>query len=131
MKRLNLIIVLDPTAQQVLMCKRAKDPYQGLYNFVGGKVESDDALSEAYRELSEETGITEQDIVLAPLMTLIYPPFAEEIAVYYGRLQQVITLVEEANPLLWMPINEDFFDHSRFAGEGNIGHMMACIRLLL
>lgn len=40
------------------MCKIAKEPYMGMYNFVDGKIEKEnDGLSEAYRELAEETNI--------------------------------------------------------------------------
>ena len=48
-----------------LFCKRQKDPYNGLNNIVGGKVESGDTSEGAgYRELQEETGITRQEIRL-------------------------------------------------------------------
>ena len=39
MKKLNLIVVSNKNLNQVLFCIRAKEPYKGLYNFVGGKVE--------------------------------------------------------------------------------------------
>ena len=31
---------------------------------------------------------------------------------------------EEVNKLCWMDKNENFFDIEKFAGEGNIGHML-------
>lgn len=39
MKHMNCIVVFNREKDQVLFCKRAKDPYRGLYNFTGGKVE--------------------------------------------------------------------------------------------
>jgi 8-oxo-dGTP diphosphatase len=33
------MIVLSPKGDEWLMCKRRKDPYKGLYNLVGGKIE--------------------------------------------------------------------------------------------
>lgn len=37
------------------MCKRTKNPYIGMYNFVGGKIEKEnDGLNEVYRELIED-----------------------------------------------------------------------------
>jgi len=46
-------------SKELLFCKRTKDPYKGLYNFVGGKIEEmEDGFWAAYRELEEETGIT-------------------------------------------------------------------------
>ena len=39
------------------------------------------------------------------------------------------TLVEEVNKLYWMDINENFFDKEKFAGEGNIGHMLCQVNI--
>jgi len=57
MKKMNIIVVFDETIEHVLMCKRTKEPYKDMYNLVGGKIEDIDGLSEAYRELEEETNI--------------------------------------------------------------------------
>ena len=39
MRKLNLIVVFNEDLTKTLFCIRAKEPYKGLYNFVGGKVE--------------------------------------------------------------------------------------------
>ena len=39
MRKLNLIVVFNETLNKTLFCIRAKEPYKGLYNFGGGKVE--------------------------------------------------------------------------------------------
>ena len=39
MRNLNLIVVFNKNLTESLFCIRAKEPYKGLYNFVGGKVE--------------------------------------------------------------------------------------------
>ena len=63
MRKLNLIVVFNTNLDKVLFCIRAKEPYKGLYNFVGGKVEKNESNDNAaYRELFEETGISNQDI---------------------------------------------------------------------
>ena len=63
MKGYNVIVVFNKEADKMLMCKRVKDPYKGLSNFVGGKIEAgEDGMSAAYRELFEETSITKNDI---------------------------------------------------------------------
>ena len=67
----NCIIVFNKIKDRALFCKRQKDPYKGLYNFVGGKVEpGEDAEAAAYRELFEETGITRRQIRLYRLMEM-------------------------------------------------------------
>ncbi len=35
MKKLNLIVVFNKDLDKVLFCIRAKEPYKGMYNFVG------------------------------------------------------------------------------------------------
>ena len=65
MRKLNLVVVFNNNLDKALFCIRAKEPYKGLYNFVGGKVEKDETNDEAaYRELFEETGISRNDIEL-------------------------------------------------------------------
>ena len=112
------------------MCKRVKDPYKGLYNMVGGKIEKgENGLDAAYRELYEETGITREDIKLVHLMDFSYPLDDCYVEVYAGRLKQNVTVRDEKNPLLWMTLDKNFFDMSLFAGEGNIGHIMEHIKI--
>ena len=38
MKRMNVIAVFNKDLTKTLMCKRTKEPYKNLYNFVGGKI---------------------------------------------------------------------------------------------
>ena len=124
-EKFNLAIVFDPEEKHVLMCYRSKEPYKGLYNFVGGKIEENESeLESTYRELFEETGIKKDDIILKPLIDFVWHPINMEMHVFYGVLKQQIELVDEIHKLYWISVTEDFFDLSKFAGEGNIGHMM-------
>lgn len=73
-----------------------KEPYKGLYNFDGGKVEEDETNYEAaYRELFKETGISTKDIELEHFMDLNYFKYENNIQAYYGILKHEVTLVEE------------------------------------
>lgn len=110
------------------MCKREKNPYKGLYNLVGGKLESDDGYNEAYRELREETNITKDDIELIYFMKFTYVKWELELEVYYGILKHDVKLIEEVNKLEWIDVNDNFFDMSKYAGEGNIGHILEEIK---
>lgn len=126
MKKLNVILVYNKNEDKILMCKREKNPYKGKYNLVGGKVEQgEDELNAAYRELQEETGITKNDITLTNIMNFEYKMSDMELEVYAGKLNKNVELIEEVNKLYWMSKeNENFFDKEKFAGEGNIGHML-------
>ena len=58
MQGYNIIVVFNESADKILMCKRIKNPYKGLSNFVGGKIEKgENGFDAAYRELEEETTI--------------------------------------------------------------------------
>lgn len=124
MKRMNVTVVFDKDIKNVLMCKRAKDPYKGLYNLVGGKIEDDNSLEEAYRELLEETAISKNDISIEHFMDFTYIKWDMELEVYYGVLKHDVELVEEVNKLEWISLEENFFDMTKFAGDGNIGHII-------
>ena len=96
MRKLNLIVVFDKSLNKVLFCIRAKEPYKGLYNFVGGKVEENESNDDvAYRELFEETGISRNDIKLDYFMDSNYFKYEKNIQVYYGILEHEVNLVEE------------------------------------
>ena len=130
MKKLNVIIVYNKEENKILMCKRAKEPYKGKYNLVGGKLEeNEDSLEGAYRELEEETGITKDDTILTYLMNFEYKLLDMQLQVFVGKLNKEKTLVEEVNKLYWMDLNENFFDKEKFAGEGNIGHMLCQVNI--
>ena len=129
MKKYNVIVVFNQNLDQTLMCKRTKEPYINMYNLVGGKIEKDNyGLNEAYRELEEETGITKTDISLIHFMNLTYVKWNKELEVYYGILNKDIDLIEEVNKLEWVSIKDNFFDMNKYAGEGNIGHIIEEIK---
>ena len=68
MQGLNVIWVFNPTADKVLMCKRHKEPYKGLYNLVGGKIE--------YGEDSLRIGIKTLPVTyFCGLSICGYPPY--------------------------------------------------------
>ncbi len=130
MKKMNVIVVFDNKLENTLMCKRTKEPYMGMYNLVGGKIEKEnDGLNEAYRELEEETNIKKKDIDLIHFMNLTYTKWNKELEVYYGILKNEVELIEEVNKLEWVSVNDNFFDMNRYAGEGNIGHIIEEIKI--
>ena len=112
------------------MCERRKEPYKGKLNLVGGKVENNETeISAAYRELEEETGITSKDIKLTYIMNLQYKILDMELEVFEGTLNKDVNLVEEVNKLFWINKNENFYNIEKFAGEGNIWHIIKHIEM--
>lgn len=125
LKHCNCIVVFNKTKDKILFCKRKKDPYKGLYNFVGGKLkkgESSDCA--AYRELFEETGISRKDIQLFRLMDLTYYQQEFVLEIYVGMLHKDVSLVEEVNPLEWLALDEDLANSDKYAGDKNIAHIV-------
>ena len=130
MKKLNIIAVFDKDFNNGLFCIRSKAPFKGMYNFVGGKVEDGESdYDAAYRELFEETGISQSDIKLDHFMDLNYFKHDTNLQVYYGFLDHNVKLVEEKNKLEWVPIDNGLLDNNKFAGNYNIPHIIEQIKL--
>ena len=132
MRKLNLIVVFNKKLDKVLFCIRAKEPYKGKYNFVGGKVEEGESNDfAAYRELFEETGIAKEDIELEHFMDLNYFKYKNNLQVYYGILKHDVSLIEEKNKLEWVTIDKELLDNEKFAGNYNIPHIITQIKVYL
>jgi 8-oxo-dGTP diphosphatase len=119
MQGYNIIMVYSRDRSRLLMCKRRKDPYKGLSNLVGGKIESGEAgIDAAYRELWEETSIAKEQITLHHVMDFTYYFQNCYVEVYAGRLNRDTQVSGEENELYWSDFEHDFFDMSLYAGEG-------------
>ena len=128
MQGYNLIVVYNQTEDKILMCRRKHDPYLGMSNFVGGKIEpGEDGLTAAYRELQEETAITPEDITLTHFIDFTYHLADCYVEVYVGKLNKPVSVQGDENELYWSETDHDFFSLEKYAGEGNIGHIMVHI----
>jgi len=126
----NLIVVYSSDKAKLLMCRRLKEPYKGLSNFVGGKIEEgEDGLDAAYRELWEETAIPREQIRLTHLMDFFYALTPCRVEVYVGRLREDTAVHGDENKLYWSDLEHDFFDMTEYAGEGNIGHILEHVKM--
>ena len=130
MQGYNVIVVYNKAADRLLMCRRSHDPYKGMSNFVGGKIEpGEDGLAAAYRELEEETAITSQDITLTHFIDFTYHLSDCYVEVYVGSLNKEVSVHGEENELYWSGTDCNFFDMEQYAGEGNIGHIMTHVQM--
>ena len=128
--RLNVEMIFSPDGKRILFCRRTREPFLGKYNMPGGHIEAGESDEEAaYRELEEETGIGRDSAALVHVMDFLYYGEDMELQVWAGQLEREVPLREEENPLFWLSAEEDFFDSSRFAGEGNIGHILREVRI--
>ena len=64
-------------------------------------------------------------------MNIEYVAMNKSLEVYFGILNKEVKLIEEVNELEWVPINENFFDMKKYAGEGNIRHIIKEIQLFM
>ena len=62
-------------------------------------------------------------------MNLTYTKWNKELEVYYGILKNEVELIAEVNKLEWVSVSDNFFDMNRYAGEGNIGHIIEEIKI--
>ena len=131
MQGFNLIVVFNTALDRILMCKRVKEPYKGLSNFVGGKIEPrEDGFDAAYRELYEETSITKEDINLKLFANFTYFYGDCYLEIYVGRLNKEVEPHGDEKLLYWSDLNHNFFNSKEYAGEGNIGHILEEIDLV-
>lgn len=129
MQGYNVILLFSQDKDKLLMCKRKKNPYMGLSNLVGGKIEpNEDGLDAAYRELFEETSVSKNDVKIHHVMDLKYYLSDCYVEVYAGNLIRNVTVNGDENDLFWSDLNHNFFDMNEYAGEGNIGHMIETIK---
>ncbi|MDP5274226.1 NUDIX domain-containing protein [Chengkuizengella axinellae] len=130
MQGYNVIMIYNKSMDELLMCNRLKDPYKGLSNLVGGKIEQGESgIVAAYRELFEETGISKEDVTLHHLMDYTYYMHQCYVEVYVGKLKQDIIVSGDENILYWSDLDKDFFNMTLYAGEGNIGHMIEQVNM--
>lgn len=130
MQGYNCIMIYNQDEDRLLFCKRLWDPYEGMYNLVGGKIDDgENGFAAAYRELYEETGILAEDVELTHMMDFTYYNQKCYVEVYVGTLNKDVDLKPEKHPLHWLSLDEDFFSLEKFAGEGNIGHMIEQVNI--
>lgn len=115
----DLVIVCIPQ-QTILLIQRGNDPFKGHWALPGGYVEEGETIpTAAYRELQEETGITNTDLKQVG----IYgdpgrdPRGWTATVVFVGQVSAPIAKAgDDAKEVKWFPINalpELAFDHNK------------------
>jgi len=116
-----LVLRKSQPHDEMLLIKRLKEPFRGLWALPGGFVEIDEELDHAaMRELMEETGVLHRSLKqLFTVGTVGRDPRYRTISVvYYGWFDEHTMLVkagDDAADAQWFPVNELpslAFDHT-------------------
>lgn len=106
LKRSGVMIVLQ-SGDQVLLLKRNKPPYMGLYTPVGGKLEPfEDPYSAAVRETLEETGIQPDVFRYAGVVVETSPGhYNWQCNIYHAEIAYQEAPFCDEGELAWIPID--------------------------
>ena len=128
MKKYVLVLLFNEDMSKILLMERKKNPYLGLYNGIGGKIENDETVFECCkRETIEEINITLNNP--KHLVTCIYPESNKlhknsniELNVMYDIAKEYKFEENEEGIFEWLPINFVLDTNNKsIAGYGNVG----------
>lgn len=129
MKKFVVIFLFTKDYKKVLMIKRNKQPYQGCWNGIGGKIEENETEIQAtIRECYEETGIKLDNPKL--LITYIYPETNERnkgtnLSVLYDFIDEVKVKPNYEGIYEWKDIEFALdFNNKELAGLANISQFI-------
>jgi 8-oxo-dGTP diphosphatase len=114
------IIVFRNNKTEILLIERGNEPFKNMWAFPGGHVEINETFEEcAYRELKEETNITDISLKQIEITdTINRDPRSRVISVaFVGELKNnknVIIAGDDAKNTQWFPLNnlpKMTFDH--------------------
>lgn len=100
--------LVDPDGRVLIAQRPQGKPMAGLWEFPGGKVESDERPEQTLiRELKEELGISVSEACLAPLAFAShgYPDFHLLMPLYVCRRWEGVVTAREAQQLAWVKPN--------------------------
>lgn len=126
MKKYVLGMVFDPSFEHLLLMKRKKNPYNGLLNGIGGKIdEGETPLESIQREFKEETEFESYNR-LELMFTMQFEN--EEMHVYFIEVDKQVIKVKENHEGIydWYEVNDSFFDclNEELAGGGNLPYFI-------
>lgn len=103
----NVCFLLDPKQENVLLLKRNREPMQGQYTGVGGKIDlSEDALQGCRREVLEESGLIAEPLHLRGVIKTVLKDYDSSwiLYVYTGIADKKEFHPCNEGELSWVPI---------------------------
>lgn len=128
MKRYVVILLFNEDMSKILLIKRKKKPYVGLYNGIGGKIEENENVFEcSIRETKEEINVILHDPKL--LVTHLYPENEKltqnsnvELNVLYDVIKEAEFEENEEGTFEWLNVEFVLDANNRsIAGYSNVG----------
>jgi 8-oxo-dGTP diphosphatase len=128
MKRYVVTLLFNEDMSKILLIKRKKNPYMGLYNGIGGKIEENESVFECcVRETIEEVNVKLNNPRL--LVTCIYPESNElhknsniELNVMYDVTDECEFEENEEGTFEWLPVEFVLDANNKLiAGYSNVG----------
>lgn len=128
MKRYVLVLLFNEDMSKILLMKRKKNPYIGLYNGIGGKIDGSESVFECcLRETIEEINVNLDNPKL--LVTCTYPESNElhknsniELNVMYDITEESEFVENEEGTFEWLPVDFVLDTNNKcIAGYGNVG----------
>lgn len=137
-KKYSVCFLLDKTVEYVLLQKKNKTIFEGMYNGVGGKIEPGEIPSAgALREIKEETGVELKRKDLHWIATLTLPQDCDakgskELCVlhFYSAIVDLDLPAQqpgETEALRWFKVDEVLWSRvmdTLFAGKGDLPYIV-------
>ena len=111
-KIMNVVLCALTDNGKILMIKRNKDPYKGLWGLLGGKIEFGEHVEDtAVREFYEETGIKAEFVNVAGIASEILYEKGEKIShflIFVAKLSSAETRFTESDEgqLKWFELDK-------------------------
>lgn len=128
MSHFVVIFLITRDLREVLMLKRLKDPFKGLFNGIGGLVKASETVYQvAYRECCEEIGEENTPVNLTWLVKINLPS-AVTLDIFYALVDKFKLPDCNEGELKWVKVSDaKQIDNENIAGDGEIPYCLKFI----
>lgn len=128
MINLSLVLIYNKETKKILLCKSDYGTYDRVFDFIcGERMKGENGLDCAYRELKNETGLTEDDITLQHIFDFTYVLDQRRLQVFAGSIARAQTLRRREDSLLWADIRRDLCDDYELFNSNCLNHILSSI----